>query len=160
MKPRNLIARTKATETAKPGTSRRCRVARECGNGTQFRGEIGQLLHGRLRVVTLVTLVPFGLILLRNLTVGHQQTPTGPVGMWLQGIVTLFLAGTSLVLWQWPCLSLAVLRKIELTLFGTLAVYFSWMQLNIFGNEALHGLATIGPTAEVARLQISHRALR
>ncbi len=160
MNPRDPIVRGNAIETTKQRTSRRCRVALECATGTEFRGEIGQLLHVRLFLVSLILLVPLSLFFIRNLSGVHQQTPTGSVGLWLQRCLTLCMASIAVLLWRRPSLTLPTLRNIELALFGMLAIFDCWMQLNLFGNEALFRLAPDHPDAELARLQISRTALR
>src|SRR5438067_189554 len=82
MNPRDPIVRPAAVDVAQTEPSRRCRVARKCASSTQFRGEIELLLHGRLRAVTLIALVPSALFLLRNLTTG-RPSPNGPIDLWL-----------------------------------------------------------------------------
>jgi serine/threonine-protein kinase len=147
-------------DAGRPEPSRRCRVARTCGSSSQFRGEIEQLLHGRLRVVTLIALVPSALFLLRNLTGGLPHTPTAPIDLVLHGVSTTVTAVLAAMLWHRHNLSLSTLRKLELTLFGMLMAFFCWLQIHVFDNPDLFKLPAGHPQAEATRLLIGHSAMR
>ena len=138
-----------------PAASRRCRVARDRGCGSQFRGEIGQLLLGRLRIVALITLAPSLLFLLLNLFEKHHQAQVRPVDLAMQVGMTVLLAGLTAVLWRREQFSLAAMRQMELAVFGLLAVYFSWMQFGTFRHEALHHC-----DGDVTRMWIGGTAMR
>jgi serine/threonine-protein kinase len=160
MNPRDSVVRTVAVDDARPEPSRRCRVARKCTSSTQFRGEIGHLLLGRLRAVTLLALVPSALFLLRNLTGGQPHTRTAAIDLWLQVGITSLLTLFAVVLWRWPGVSLSVLRKLELSLFGMMVVFFCWLQLHLFDHpDLLEGTRELSKAA-ATRLLIGHSAIR
>src|SRR5262245_7393177 len=105
--------------TAPGATSRpRCRLAMDGGSGTRFRGELGQLLHNRLRVVALIALCPLVVFLIRSAFYQPHDSPVTPAGRALHAAVVLLLAGLTALLWLCPSLSMRALRAVELTLFG------------------------------------------
>jgi serine/threonine-protein kinase len=156
MSMRDTIGRPLSTEPV----PRRCRVAGDKASSTLYRGEIGQVLHGRLRVVTLIALVPTGLFLLRNLLEKHHQMLIGPIGVALQAGLTVFLAGLAVVLWRKRALPLRTLRQVELVMFGLLAAFFAWLQVVWFRYDALFSPELCRSEVEVARLWMDSTAVR
>jgi serine/threonine-protein kinase len=155
MNPRDTIGRPLSPEPAP-----RWRLASEGGSSTLYRGEIGQLLHARLRVVTLIALVPTALFLVRNLLERHHQVMVGPFGLALQTGLTVFLAGLAVVLWRREELPLSTLRRAELVMFGLLAAFFAWLQVSWFRYDALFAPELCTSEVEVARLWIDSTAVR
>jgi serine/threonine-protein kinase len=138
----------------------RCRVALAPVSGSQFRGQIGQLLHGRLRTVTLIALAPIVLFLIRNLIEPHPRALIGPVGVGMQAFLAVFLSILAVALWRTPHFSLAALRKMELAVFGLMALYFSWRQVCTFRYAPIFEPPLCGSPGEVTRVWISHTAVR
>ncbi len=160
MNPRDAIVRPVAVNAVKPEPSRRCRVARKFASSSQFRGEIEQLLHGRLRAVTLIALVPSALFLLRNLTAAQPHARFAPIDLWLLAGITAIQSILALVLWRSSTLTLPTLRRLELLLFGTLALFFCWLQLHLFDSPDLLERIRGKRQVEAARLLIGHSAIR
>jgi tRNA A-37 threonylcarbamoyl transferase component Bud32 len=102
---------------------------------SSFRGAIESLLHRRLLFVALLTLGPSLILLIRNLMDTNLPPEVSSFGRLFHGSVALVTAASAWVLWRRQRLSLRVLRAIELVIFGSLAVFFSWLQYRDF----LHG---------------------
>ena len=113
----------------------RCRVALGVGTGTQFRGEIACLLRGRLLTVALITLVPSGLFFVRNLIEPKRDVLMTHLGTAFLGGVVALTTALAALLWRKRSLSLAALRACELALFGSLAVFFGWLQYVAFRRD-------------------------
>jgi serine/threonine-protein kinase len=137
-----------------------CRVAAQGLSGSQFRGEIGGLLHRRLRTVALIALLPMTLFFLRTVTQSHHRATVGPVAVALHGALCCFLVGLAVALFARPRYSLNALRQIELSLFLALASYFSYMQVHALQNTSLFWLAACDPDFEVVRVWIQATAVR
>jgi serine/threonine-protein kinase len=160
MNGRDVIVRPLPDHAAAAKTSRRCPVARDRASGSRFRGEMGQLLHARLRTVTFIALVPAVLFLVRNLIEPHPQALMSGVGVALQGGLAAFLGGLGWLLWHRSSWSLAALRRMELALFGLLTVYFCWLQVSTFRSDALFAPPLSDSPIEIIRLRIGHTAVR
>src|SRR5579884_4357684 len=115
----------------------RCFVGGNLAEGSRFARELGHLLHRRLRVVALIALVPLVLFLIRNMIEEHRQDLVGPIGLVLQALVTGLLGWLATLLWTQRRLSLCSLRKMEIVLFGSLGVYFAWLQVCTFRHRLL-----------------------
>ncbi|HWG45720.1 MAG TPA: serine/threonine-protein kinase [Gemmataceae bacterium] len=135
---RNADGSTTAFPAAGPRSTRRpprCRVAMSIAGGSAFRGAIESLLHHRLLFVAVLTLIPSLIFLIRNRIDTNIPRPLSGFGLLFHGSVALVTAGLAWLLWRRKQLSLRVLRAIELALFGSLAVFFAWLQYKDF----LHG---------------------
>jgi serine/threonine-protein kinase len=131
---------TEVYRPAPPADKRasRCRVAGHWASGSQFFGEISALLLYRLRVVTLIVLVPSLLFLLRNLLAVPRPLPRPVlVILILHGIMNVLIAGLAVVLWWRPSFPLPALRAFELLLFGSLAGFFGWLQYCSCGDPLM-----------------------
>jgi serine/threonine-protein kinase len=113
----------------------RCRVAAVSGPG--FTDETAGLLRTRLRLAILVMLVGFGLHFLRNWlwlgpTYDHRS-------LWLFfcACEMAVMAIGSAFLWSRRPLSMKNLRTLELVLFGSLAAFFGWLQVETYHDAAL-----------------------
>jgi serine/threonine-protein kinase len=105
-----------------------------CG-GSAFQGAIESLLHRRLLLVAVLTMVPSLIFLVRNLVDSNLPPTLSGFALGFHGTVTTVTASMALLLWRRKHLSLFALRIIELAIFGSLAVFFAWMQYRDF----LHG---------------------
>jgi len=103
--------------------------------GSSFRGAIECLLHRRLLFVALLTLIPSLIFLVLNRLDGDLPRPLSGIGLCLHGGVVLVSAAMAVLLWRRKHLWLSALRGIELAIFGSLAVFFAWLQF----KEFLHG---------------------
>lgn len=119
---------------AKP--ARRC-VAVPPGSTTHINAELSCLLRRRLRIAGLIGLGGFGLFFLKGLTL--VKSADGPTGLGLglhAGVVAVLIMGCSL-LWSRIFLSWRALRAIELTMFGAMGIFFTYLQITIFGGGTL-----------------------
>lgn len=107
-----------------------------CG-GSAFQADLASLLRRRLLFAALLTLLPSLMFFIRNLIDTNLPPHLSGFALCFQGgvaLVTAFLAG---VLWRKECLSLRSLRTIELIIFGSMAVFFAWMQYRDFKHGPL-----------------------
>jgi tRNA A-37 threonylcarbamoyl transferase component Bud32 len=104
--------------------------------GSAFQGAIEHLLHRRLLFVAFLTLIPSLVFLIRNiLDPSHVPESLAGFGLFFHGIVALITAVLAAILWRCRDRSLAVLRVIELGIFGSLAVFFAWLQYKEFHHD-------------------------
>jgi hypothetical protein len=121
------------------------------GSGPHFTEEMSYLLRKRLRLAILIVLAGSGLHFLRSMLLG----PTSDRGMpWLvfRTCELAVLATASALLWGSRPLSMKGLRVLEWTIFGTIAVFFAWLQLNAYGDGASLRALVPGHEAIVFRL--------
>jgi serine/threonine-protein kinase len=128
---------TESVRSALRSTPRppRCRVAMSISGASAFRGAIESLLHRRLLFVALLTLAPSLIFLIRNLLDTNLPPEVSGFGRFFHGSVAVVSGVTAWVLWRRKKLSLNVLRGIELIIFGSLTVFFAWLQYRDF----IHG---------------------
>jgi serine/threonine-protein kinase len=115
----------------------RCRIALGSVSGTQFRGELECLLRRRLRTVTLITLLPGVIFFVRNLVEPHRDAMVTHLGTCFLGGVVLLNGALTALLWGRRPLALQALRACELAVFGSLAVFFSWLQYVAFHRDVV-----------------------
>jgi serine/threonine-protein kinase len=137
-----------------------CSVGLDLAEGSAFASELTELLHGRLRVVVLIALMPTALFLVRNLLEAHHRHLLGPVGLALHAMLTALLAWMAALLWVRPAVSLCSLRKLELALFGSLATFFGWLQVCTFRHDPLFQAAGMVLDLEMVRVWIDSTAVR
>jgi tRNA A-37 threonylcarbamoyl transferase component Bud32 len=141
-----------------------CSVGGHFAEGSQFASELAQLLLHRLRIVTLIALAPTALFLVLNLLEIQPHNLTTSVSLGLHAIVTALIAWLAVVVWTAPQLSLCTLRKMELALFGSMATFFSWLQVSAFQHTELFDAARCvvdsDHTVEVVRLWLDATAVR
>jgi serine/threonine-protein kinase len=104
-------------------------------SGSAFVGALEGLLHRRLLFVALLTLAPSLIFLVLNLF--HSDLPpfVSRAGLAFHGVVALVTGILALILWLRKHIAMCRLRLIELVLFGSLALFFAWLQYESF----LHG---------------------
>jgi eukaryotic-like serine/threonine-protein kinase len=137
-----------------------CRVAGGRATGTQIRVEIARLLLGRLRLVSLIVLVPSVLFLLRTLVDPQAPARADRSGVLLHAGVTMLTAVVAFLLWSGPAYPLRTLRGIELTLFGALVFFFAWLQWGLFRNPAWLSPGLADEEADVVRLAVLGSSVR
>lgn len=113
----------------------RCRVAMSLCGGSAFQGALENLLRQRLLFVALLALIPLLIFLVRNLVDNNLPPFLSGISLILQSLVALVAAGLAWILWRRTHLDLCTLRIMELVLFGSLAIFFAWLQYESF----LHG---------------------
>src|SRR5262245_24141278 len=128
MNESKIVVRASPVAAAAP--VRHCRVAGSRAAGAGYEDSLAALLRGRLCVVTLISLVPLAIFLGRNLLEADGR-PDDPVRLALHAGVTVLHAGLALLVWGPVCLPLRALRLVELLLFGSLAAFFAWLQVNL-----------------------------
>jgi serine/threonine-protein kinase len=127
----------------------RCRLVEGCGP-TPFDEELASLLRRRLRLVTLIILVPALFFFLRRL-LGGTAVSAGPEALPLAGevIIPAVLLVSAGLVWSRLRLPLCRLRTIEMLIFGTFAVLFSVLQYRVFTDPGLYTCAQAGGTDRV-----------
>jgi serine/threonine-protein kinase len=128
--------------------------------GSQFFGAVSQLLLFRLRIVSLIALVPTLLFLTRRFVQdsdGHDRIET--LGLTFHLALIVVLAGLTALLWGRNQYSLGSLRIIELVLFGSLAGFFAWLQIHTFHREVVW-YPSSESGAEIDRLAVAVSAFR
>lgn len=144
-----------AAVTAPPS---RCRPVRE---GTSLmEGDFSRLLHQRLRLVTLLALVPGILFFLRALIAPPAHTPFDLEELLFRAALILFQSSVLLLLWparDWP---LCQLRKMELAMIAFPAAFFCWMQFGLFRDPRFFAPSLDPQNFEIVRLWIDSSAVR
>ena len=140
--------------------ARRCRIAGSRAQGSAYQHELAALLRYRLRIVTLISLVPLCIFLGRNLIEPDLLHQRGPVGMTLHVAVTMLHAGLAALVWSRAVLCLRTLRGVELLLFGSLAAFFAWLQVAQFRQEALYDAASKVKPFDLVRLAVMSSIVR
>jgi serine/threonine-protein kinase len=152
------------TVTAFDPSAHRRPASRPCmalvtGSGPHITEELNDLLRRRLRVAGLIGLAGFG-----SFFVKHQLFPSahGPESFdhSLHALVVAMLVVTCALLWSSVPITTRVLRGLELTMFGTMAVFFAIVQIEIFAGGNFLGWAKTGFENEVNRLGTISNAFR
>lgn len=118
----------------------RCKIA--LVGGTGFTEEISCLLRHRLRLAGLIALAGFSVFLIRNLVSPGDARAT-PLIMGLHTAVVGVLTLVATLLWSHQRLGVSALRGIELLLFGSMALFFGYLQYWTFHHgNVLSGVAT------------------
>jgi serine/threonine-protein kinase len=136
----------------------RCRLA--AGSGPGFTDEMSHLLRRRLRLALLIVLIGFALHFLRNLLLLGSAFDHRPLWLLFAGCEIAVMAIASTVLWSRRPLSMKSLRLLELTIFGLIAAFFAWLQVDTYHDGALLRALVPGHEAIVFRLVGMSAALR
>src|SRR5207302_8785522 len=127
------------------GDARRhvCRLATDSSLG--FTEEMAAVLRRRMRLAVLILLVGFTFQSLRSFWLHGLTYSDRPawiiVGDWEDVMLGIALA----LLWSRRTLSVTVLRVIELAVFGMLAAFFGWLQIDTYHERALPRAPAPGP---------------
>jgi serine/threonine-protein kinase len=113
-----------------------------------------------LRLALLIILVGFTFHFLRN--VFRLGTVFDHLPLWLafSGCEIAVMAITSVLLWSRWCFSMGQLRAFELTIFGSVAAFFAWLQVDTYHDGALQRAIVAGNEETVFRLVGVCAALR
>jgi serine/threonine-protein kinase len=136
----------------------RCRLA--VGSGPGFTHEMACLLRVRLRLAILIILVGFALHFLRNLFQQETAFDHRPLYLLFCGCEIAVMVLASALLWSRRPLSMNALRILELTIFGSIAAFFGWLQVDTYHDGALLRAIVPGHEAFVFRLAGLSAALR
>jgi serine/threonine-protein kinase len=136
----------------------RCRLAVSSGPG--FTDEMSCLLRTRLRLAILVVLVGFALHFLRNALRLGPTFDHRPLWLYFSGCEIAVMVSASALLWSRRPLSMSHLRALEWTIFGSIAVFFAWLQVDTYHDSALLRAIVPGNEALVFRLVGLSAALR
>ncbi len=135
----SLLSPSEASSERRPS---RCRVAMSLCGGSAFQGALSSLLQRRLLFVALLTVAPSLIFFVLDLIDTNLPPHLSGRARIFHGGVTLVTALMAVVLWRRKHLSLRPLRIIELVIFGSLAVFFAWLQYRDFNHgplsEAFH----------------------
>jgi len=128
----------------------RCRLAASSGPG--FTDEMTALLRTRLRMAILVVLVPFAIHFVKNVLQLGPAFDYRPLWLAFAACEIAVLASAAGLLWsRWP-FSMCGLRRVELIIFGSIAVFFAWLQVETYYDGALLRAIVPGEEAMVFRL--------
>jgi serine/threonine-protein kinase len=105
--------------------------------GSAFQGALESLLRHRLLFVAVLTLAPSLILIIRNLADPDLHPVLSKSAVVFHSIVILVTALMAGKLWRFKHLSLRHLRIIELVIFGSLAVFFAWLQYREFNHGPL-----------------------
>ena len=115
---------------------RRC-MALAPGSGPHLSDELHCLLRRRLRIAVLIAWTGSSLFLVRNfLLIGTAQALT-PSALAIACIASAVLTVLGALLWSTYPIGTANLRRLELGLFGTMALYFVQLQFATFDDLRL-----------------------
>jgi serine/threonine-protein kinase len=158
-RPEPPLAETSAYDR-RGGLSRkvRCRLASRSGLG--FTDEMSCLLRTRLRLALLVMVVAFALHFLRH---WFRLAPTSDhrlLYLFLSGCEIALLVSGSALLWGPRPLSMGKLRALEVIIFGSVAAFFAWLQVDAYYDPAVLRAIVPGQEATVFRLVGLSGALR
>jgi serine/threonine-protein kinase len=137
-----------------------CRVAGDWGTTSQFTRELGPVLHFRLRVVSLIAVLPMLLFFFRRLLEPNPLVPVTPATLSIHAAGTVFIAALAFLLWLRPALPYRALRQVELALFASLVFFFAWLQLGLMDNAPLFALEESAGGDGVVRLWIENSSVR
>src|SRR5438132_10024227 len=135
LRPRANLSSLKARDAVPSHV--RCRCPQSSDSGPGLTDELSCLLRTRLRLAILIILTGFVLHFLRNL---FSQGPAFDHRLsWLvfAGCEIAIMGIVSGWLWSRRPLSMKVLRILELTIFGTVAAFFAWLQFDTYHDGAV-----------------------
>src|SRR5262249_36582070 len=128
---------------------------------SQFSFALRRLLLQRLRLAGLIALTPLLVFLVRRLVESDLDLdPNHHPGQVLHTGVTLLLLSLVTLVWVRDEFTIPALRALELAIFGSLAAFFAWRQLQIYNLDVLHAAILPGGRVDVPRLVVSATAVR
>jgi serine/threonine-protein kinase len=118
------------------------------------------LLRTRLRLAILIILAGFVLHFVRNLLAFGPTYDHRPVWLVFSGCEIAVMVSALALLWSRRPLSMRHLRTLELIIFGSLAAFFAWLQVDTYHDGALLRAIVPGNEAFVFQLVGLSAALR
>jgi serine/threonine-protein kinase len=128
----------------------RCRLA--MSSEPRFTDEMSCLLRTRLRLAIWIILSGFIVHYLRNLWSWGAAYDHHPIWLVFSGCEILLMAMALALLDTRQLRSMRGLRTVELTIFGSIAAFFAWLQINTYHDGALLRAVIPGHEALVFRL--------
>jgi serine/threonine-protein kinase len=117
----------------KPSASRPpCKFARPGSSTGTIGHEIARVLRQRLLLAALITAGGFTVFFVRSLIAPPHIFQDNSLHLVVQGCAAATLVLIATILGSHLCLSLRQLRITEIVLFGVIAAFFAWMQINMF----------------------------
>jgi serine/threonine-protein kinase len=141
-------------------SSRKVRLAEGSDSGPCFTDEMSGVLRARLRLALLILLGGMVLYFLRRALLHGIASDHRAIWFLFTGFEIAVLAIISGVLWSRRPLSRRSLRLLELTIFGLIAAFFAWLQVDLYFDGALRRSIVPGEEATVFRLVGLSGALR
>jgi serine/threonine-protein kinase len=152
---------TTAFGAQSPPTPSRRRIALVPGTTTHLTDDLHSLLRRRLRVAGLIALAGFAVFLVKSLIVPNTLKGPQPIDLALNAVVVAILTVLCGLLWSRLALGMRGLRLIELALFGSMALFFAYLQLRVFQNEeVISRLLEVGEEKLFASLATLSNSLR
>jgi serine/threonine-protein kinase len=149
-------AKEAAAEVESAPKKVRCRLAA----GSGFTHEMSCLLRVRLRLAILIALFGLAFYFLFQLLQTGAAFDHRPVYLLFCGGEIAVLGTVSALLWSRRPLSMDALRILELTIFGSIAAFFGWLQVDTYHDGALLRAIVPGNETLIFRLVGKAAALR
>jgi serine/threonine-protein kinase len=124
------------------------------------REEIQCVLRHRLMIAAVITTAGFIVFFIRTLVNPEHFLSVRALDQIVQGITAVFLVLIATMLASHLPLSVRQLRTIEVALFGSLAAYFAWLQIDMFAHGKVADLAQQDRVGEVIRIANASNILR
>jgi tRNA A-37 threonylcarbamoyl transferase component Bud32 len=128
--------------------------------GSAFQGAIESLLRRRLLFAAVLTMTPSLIFFIRNLIDTNLPPHLNRCAMCFQGGVTSVTALMACVLWRRRHLSLPVLRIMELAIFGSMAVFFAWLQYRDFNHGPLAAASSCAQAPLILRQAVGNSSTK
>jgi serine/threonine-protein kinase len=130
--------------------------------GPHMAEEVRDLLRRRLRIAGLIGLAGFGLFFVKGLLFASSYTnqESDPVRSALHGALVALLLALCSLLWTKLPLSLRMLRAIELIMFGAMALFFAFVQIQVFAHGNFLTWAKEGYETYILSLGTTSNTLR
>ncbi len=129
---------SQSTTAFSPGgpaaASSRRRIALVPGTTTHLTDDLCCLLRRRLRVAGLIALTGFAVFFVKKLLFPDVSHTPEPIGVALQALEVAVLTVLCSLLWTKLPMDMRALRAIEIGLFGSIALFFAYIQVRMFGN--------------------------
>lgn len=125
-----------APPPASMATSRPC-MGFVPGSGAHLSYELHCLLRRRLRIAGFIAWAGLAIFLVRNFIVLGELPGLTSLDMAVHSVVTAILTLVVAFLWSNYPASTPALRRMELILFGSLAAFFAYLQMQMFAHGAL-----------------------
>ncbi|MBX9679498.1 MAG: serine/threonine protein kinase [Gemmataceae bacterium] len=127
-------------------------------SGSQQSGEIPGMLRTRLRVACVIALAGFFAFFVKGLVAPYPDQTV--MDLILHGAIVGLQALCCLILFSRLSLRISCLRTLEAVLFGSMALFFAYLQYRIFADGHFLEWATRGHEEEVMSLAVNANTFR
>jgi serine/threonine-protein kinase len=144
-----------------PGTRDQMRVPLVAGSSAQFTGEIQSLLRSRLRLAALIGLCAASIVFIWNNLDSQRDVFLMGGADWVLHLVVILVSAliTGLLFSMWD-FSLRSMRTLEVAMFATYALFFSFLMYGGLCDGGAVSLAAEGKKEAVVRLSMVPNTLR